>query len=566
MKNLKYTVLIIFIGTLFTNCTKKLDQFPSDQISSPTFWKTQSDALLGLNGCYAISSGFAYNFWYYDGASDNSFDQYPWESYSTAISAGNITAASVNGIGGLGNGDYDYTSIRRFNTFLDNVDNVSMDASLKSEYKGEVRFLRAYNYFLLAEMFGDVPLVIHANTITENDLKPAKEADVITFVLGELDSASNVLPLTATDLGRATKGAALSLKARVQLFYQNWAGAAATAQQIMSMNQYSLFKTKSLTAADMADDYSSFVTFANDADKQKFYLGLRSYQNMYAKQYDNGNPEFIFETQYIASAQYQYDQTKENGLNTLFLPSDLGGWSSITPTQELVDAYWNRDGSAFAPISALTRAANYNYPNSPLPAYYNEFKNRDTRLYASIFFTGNIWNGLQSGYSYTWGKGGSNNSATGYNFRKMVDPAYISQPEFVGGQSYPLIRYAEVLLTYAEAKNELSGPDASVFDALDSIRSRAGMPFTDRVANNSQAALRNLIRNERRIELAAEGLRYFDIRRWNIAPNVMKTEIDVTNNIAQSRVWMPKFMKLPYPQTAVDRNSNLTAAQAAKGY
>jgi hypothetical protein len=173
---------------------------------------------------------------------------------------------------------------------------------------------------------------------------------------------------------------------------------------------------------------------------------------------------------------------------------------------------------------------------------------------------------LQSGYAFKWGKGGSNNSATGYNFRKLVDPAYITYNQYVGGQPFPLIRYAEVLLTYAEAQNEASGPDASVYAAIDSVRSRVGMPNVDPTVYNSQASLRSLIQNERRIELAQEGLRYFDIRRWGIAASVMKTTYDQTNSIAQTRVWQSNFVLLPYPQTAVDRNSQLQTAQTAKGY
>src|SRR6185312_3520139 len=105
-------------------------------------------------------------------------------------------------------------------------------------------------------------------------------------------------------------------------------------------------------------------------------------------------------------------------------------------------------------------------------AFYNEFKNRDTRLYASILFPSNPWNDFNAGYTFSWNGGGNNNSETGYNFKKLVDPAYIAN-DWDGAQNFPIIRYAEVLLTYAEAKNEQSGPDASVYAALDDIRDRS---------------------------------------------------------------------------------------------
>jgi len=546
---------------LVTGCSKKLDQYPNYEISTPTYWKTASDATLGLQGCYSNVTNIAYDYWYFDGASDNCYDQYPWESGATYISSGSISAGNVNGI----SGDYtnEYQSIRSCNTFMDNIGGVTMVAMTKTQYIGEVRFLRAFNYFLLAEMFGDVPLITSSKTAGDN-LNPAKESDVISYVISQLDSAASELPATPAGSGRVSRGAALALKARVQLFYQQWADAATTAMRVMNSGNYSLFKVTSLGASDTADDYSGLVSFANQADKQKFYLGLKSCQNMYLSA-NEGNPEFIFECQFSSAAPYEWTG-QANALNTLLAPSDLNGWSSIDPTQSMVDAYWNKDGSTYTPVSQSVSAGYYNFPNTPAPAYFNQFKNRDTRLYASIWYTGNAYNGYAPGYSFVWQGPGNNNSATGYNFRKMIDPAFASNPQWQAGQSFPLIRYAEVLLTYAEAKNEASGPDASVYAALDSVRSRAGMPLVDPAVYNSQAALRTLIRNERRIELAAEGTRYFDIRRWGIAAGVMTTVYDTRNTLAQPRAWQTQFNKLPYPQSAVDANPNLQAAQKAKGY
>jgi len=546
---------------LVTGCSKKLNQYPNYEISTPTFWKTASDAALGLQGCYANVTNIAYDYWYFDGASDNCYDQYPWESGATYISSGTFSPGTINGI----SSDYtnEYQSIRSCNTFLDNIGKVTMDATTKTQYIGEVRFLRAFNYFLLAQMFGDVPLITSSNTATDS-LTPAKEADVISFVLAQLDSASNELPATSIGGGRASQGAALALKARIQLFYQQWSAAAATALQVMNSGNYSLFRATSLSSTDTADNYSGLVTFASEADKQKFYMGLKSYQNMYFSA-NEGNPEIIFECQFSSAAPYEWTG-QANGLNTLLSPSDLNGWSSIDPTQSMVDAYWNRDGSPYVPISQATSSGYYNFPNTPVPSYFNQFKNRDTRLYASIWYTGNSWSAYAPGYSFVWEGPGNNNSATGYNFRKLLDPAFASGPQWQAGQSFPLIRYAEVLLTYAEARNEASGPDPSVYAALDSIRSRAGMPFVDQTVYNSQSALRTLIRNERRIELAGEGTRYFDIRRWGIAANVMTTVYDNRNTLAQPRVWQDNFVKLPYPQAAVDANPLLQTAQSAKGY
>ena len=552
----------LYIVLLFSmaGCNDTLIQYPADQISTPTFWKTASDAVLGLNACYQIPQEVGYAYWYADGCTDNTYAPYSWESGATNIAAGNINSASVDGIDGFG---YNFVTINLCNLFLDNIGNVNMDDATKQKYIGEVKFLRAFKYFFLTYQYGDIPLITTSNTtdILNGQLTPVKESDVIAFVLTELDAAVQALPETPADVSHASKYAALALKARIELYYGNYADAAKDAQTVMSSGKYSLYRISSIDPKDASDNYSRFVNFSSDQDSVNFYLGLLSYQNQYYKVSEPTNPELIFVAMYTTNLKYQYYQNFTNGLNTLNLPTVLNGWNSLSPTQSLIDAYWNRDGSVHTPIDNAARASLYNYPQTPNPAYFDDFKNRDPRLYASCLFTGNEWNVFRAGYSYIW-----NGLYIGYNYRKLCDPAYTSLPEYLGGQSFPLLRYAEVLLTYAEAKNEASGPDQTVYDAINQIRDRVSMPHVNQTANASQDALRQLIRNERRIELAEEGQRYFDIRRWNIAAQVMTPIYTPMNSLVQTRVWQPNFVKLPYPQTAVDRNPNLKAAQSAKGY
>lgn len=149
----------------------------------------------------------------------------------------------------------------------------------------------------------------------------------------------------------------------------------------------------------------------------------------------------------------------------------------------------------------------------------------------------------------------------------MVDPSESAQSgQYKGSQNFPIIRYAEVLLTFAEAENEVAGPSGEIYDAIDAIRLRAGMPAVNRAEVSSKEALRSLIRNERRIELAGEGFRWDDIRRWGISQPVMTSIYSIDNDLTQQRRYDPKFIRLPYPQTALDRNPNLMDAQEAKGY
>jgi site-specific DNA-cytosine methylase len=566
MKKTLYISLIILILFSFNSCKKSsLDFKPQDQVSSATFWTSENDARLALNGCYGyFSVNNNYNTGYYyaydDGGSDNAYAQYPWESNATAISAGNVNATIDQGYKSR------YSFIRRYNYFLDNVDKTPMDATLKKRFIAEVKVIRAFTYFELARTFGPVVLLKTGYTDPlETAIAPTPEADVISFVVSELQSAATDLPQSYTgsgannETGRVTAGATWAILARVQLQYGKWADAVVSSQKVMGMG-YQLFRVAGLTADDTKDDYSKYISFANDDDKQKFYKGIASYQQQFYAANEQTSKEIILASQNVSNSSYEFG----NGLRTLFPPGDLGGWASITPTQELVNAYWDKNGNTVTPPTASTRAANYN-DGAPNAAYADEFKNRDTRLYASILFPGSPWGSFNAGYTFAWQRTGSSDSRTGYNFKKLVDPAYTAT-DWDGAQDFPIIRYAEILLTYAEAKNELSGPDQTIYTALDDIRDRAGMPAISQTAVNTTEKLREVIHNERRIELAAEGQRFFDIRRWDIAKDVMKTTYDLTNGLVQERQWQQKFKLMPYPQSALDHNPNIKAAQAAKGY
>ncbi|WP_316823817.1 RagB/SusD family nutrient uptake outer membrane protein [Pedobacter miscanthi] len=560
MKKIIYISLLTL--AILGGCKKSIDFIPQDKLSAGTFWKSQNDVQLALNGCYGYLAN-AFNYAYDDGAADNAYCQYPWENNATRVSAGNIDATLDAGFNSR------YVFIRRYNYFLDNVGKATMDETLRKRFIAEARVLRAFTYYELAHYFGPVPLLKKSYTDPEETAVATSPAsEVIQFAIDEIKAVQADLPANyggsaPNQIGRITNGAAWAILTRIQLEYGKYEDAAASAQKVMGAG-YQLFRKTALTANDTKDDYSTLVSFADDAAKQKFYKGLASYQQQFWVAND-GNKETILVSQNIQESQAYAPYG--NGLRTLFATADMGGWSSITPLQDLVDAYWKNDGTPFTPPTAEQRATDFNINNAPSASYINEFKNRDTRLYASILFPGATWNEYKDGYVFKWNGGGNSNGYTGYNFKKYLDPAsLVSGLEFDAPQDYSIIRYAEILLAYAEAKNEVSGPDASIFAALDDIRDRAGMPPINQTLNNTKEKLREVIRNERRIELAGEGQRYFDIRRWNIAANVMKTPKDIANVIVQDRIWDSKFILMPYPQLALDKNKNLKAAQSAKGY
>ncbi|MNK82748.1 SusD family protein [compost metagenome] len=367
---------------------------------------------------------------------------------------------------------------------------------------------------------------------------------MLDFLFKELQEVSTKLPVSySSEKGRITKGAALALQSRLYLMENNWEQAARTAQEVMGLG-YKLFQVSAESELNKKDNYAQFVDFENADDEHKFRLGLRSYEGIFQVE-NEGNDEVILDRQYIRVAQPQSN-------NTLLAEGSVGGWSSLTPTQNLVNLYVNyKTGEPVNPVSAEVRAAHC--AKADKADFVKEFKNRDPRFYASILFETAPWNALtqDGGYQFTWSSGKSNMSITGYNFRKLVDPTS-SREQIDSYANVILIRYAEVLLNYAEAQNEKSGPDATIFDALDQLRVRAGMPKVDRSTYGSQSKLRDLIRNERAVELVLEGVRYYDIRRWKTAPNVMKNIYDVKNGLAQERIWNDRLYLMPVPQSQID--------------
>ena len=550
MKKQQYFLAaLVAVSMILGSCQKDfLERVPQDQLSESTFWTSEKDTYAALNAIYGASLDYVETSIYQDGATDNAHAQYPWESNATVIASGDVTT-NLNGILGYYNGMWEFSTIRRANYFLENVDKVTLDAAAKERIKAEARFLRAMRYADLINYFGDVPLVTKTLELEESYIGRTPKAEVLKFVTDELDAVSKILPDSYSggknaEKGRVTKGAALALKARVHLYNEQWQAAVDAAQAVMAMD-YDLFKVTAEQDIDKADDYSKWVSFADAEEEKKFRLGVRSYEQLFW-QANEDNKEVILDRQHIPVKDAKYD-------NTYLLADDLGGWSSVTPTQKLVDEYLDfRTGQPVTPVDPSVRATRYANRNAD-PAFYNEYKNRDPRFYATILFEEAPWNRINNngGYEFTWVKGGNNCSKTGYNFRKFVDPASVVSL-VDNNANHIIIRFAEVLLIYAEAKNELSGPDASIYTALNRIRNRAGMPDIDAAVYNTQDKLREAIRRERRIELALEGHRYMDIRRWKMAPTVMMNIYDITNGLAQTRKWDNKLYLLPVPQAQID--------------
>lgn len=383
------------------------------------------------------------------------------------------------------------------------------------------------------------------------------------------------------ETGRITRAGALALRARAALYFGNYAEAEASAGKIISEGHHSLFRVSSLTTAQQkeADEMDAYIDYAaKGIDKDKFVKGMFSYESLWHKgNASPANPEYIVTREYMADAN-NYDWTRY----TYFIPksfSQYDGYCSYEPMQDLIDAYWDVDGKTMRnDITMEQRKERYaeiwkdfkdmsqsqfieKVPQTDIMKYdyMKEFRNRDSRLYVSMMFPFKGWHETIKGtFYFRWdpdliNKDG-NESWTGYFYRKMVtlDP----YDTWTAEEDYPVIRYAEVLLTYAEARIQNSGWDTEVQKALNDLRDRCGMPDVPTTMPSKEEALA-FVRNERRIELAAEGHRFDDIRRYgnDYCSKAMNGPSYAPNGyVVINKVWDNRLMLMPIPQGAIDLN------------
>jgi hypothetical protein len=540
----KILILNIAFALLLVSACKKdfLDRQPQDAYSNSSLWTSASDANAALTGVY---NGQQYNIsdsgpnWadgtaivYFDCISDNAYSQYPWEGFQ-ALGNGSITPTLTGTyVADLWN----YTTIQKCNYFLANIGKTTMDATLKAQMIAQVKFIRAYEYFLISQVYGDVPLVTAVLTTAQaNASTRTPKADVTKFILSELTAASAdlVTSYSGADVGHITKGAALALKARIELYTQDYADCITDCQAVMKLG------------------------YALDPS----YSDLFRMQNQYTN------------TEIIAAAQYvENPSSNSNGVLGVMPSNSMGGWSSINPLQGLVDSYEMTNGKV------ITDPASGYDPNNP-------YANRDPRLAATILYPGAPYTPAgASAVSYydpldassaDYYASGNNTSKSGYVVKKYTSNLSDFDNLFQSGLNMIVIRYAEVLLSYAEAKIELGQIDGSVYSAINLVRNRAGMPAVDQSVYNSQANMRSLIRRERRVEFAMEGLRYFDIQRWKIGTQVMNGPVygarlgtvdKTTGKYAitgdslkvETRMFANKNYLWPVPQTEININKALT--------
>lgn len=587
------TSVLVLFNTI--SCKNDLDIQPLDQFAEDAVWKDPALVTTFVNNIYlGIPHGFSNMMM----ASLSDESMYNADFGSSNVTKCLVTASDYSVWDFWSGNRYKgmiwqnvYKYIRACNLFLEKIESTPFDnPDTKKRLIGEVYFLRAYLYNNLVSVYGGVPIIKQAYKLSD-DFTPARDTyeNCIKFIAEDCDKAAQNLLLvnTGADKGRATKGAALALKARVLLHAASdlynktptWAGGFAhpeligyvggdrnarwlaaknAAKAVMDLGAYSIYKATPAAGDSTAKNYGEmFLTKENTED--------------------------IFVRFFLPKTEDSWDGYNPGLFNN---PNGYHGWGSNTPLQQLVDAYEMKDGSKFS-------WTNTEHAKNP-------YKNRDPRFYATILYEGVQWRKrpsdvaasdpkgvIQVGFWEKWNTSTNsvdviagldtrkgpiedwNGTYSGYYLRKFIDQTIDAQ--YVK-QDLPwrFIRYTEVVLNYAEACIGL-GQDAEARQYINMIRKRAGMP---EITESGQALVERY-RNERRVELAFEDHRFFDVRRWMIAPstfdNAKGVEIryplnpdKTTSNTptfkvidVQDRNWKDRAYFLPIKLDEMNKNKNL---------
>ena len=507
---------------LILSCNKDyLNRFPESDPNSATYYTTADQLTLAINAAYNNLSyqqdGFPYQM-QLEGTSDLVWQRPTTDAQTIGLGQHTSNTTMIRTIW-----TQSYIGIGRCNALLENMIKAKSvtTAAQYSRIEGEAKFLRAYYYGTLISLYGDVPLVVKSIPAEESYLARTPKAEVLNAIFSDLDSAAAKLPLsyTGTDIGRATKTSALAFKSRIALYNAKWDVAAAASKAVIDLGYHALYP-----------NYRNLF----------MYVGENSRESILA---------FDYKLTIRTNAAPQNNQARNSS-----------GFSGLIPTRALADSYECTDGLTI--------------DKSTLYSTVDPFKNRDPRMRQTLLGDGDTWFGAGgitfnmtfhpdsttcSRYTPTFAKipnlevTNAFSTYSGFIMKKYLDPQDMAVPN-QSELAFMLIRYAEVLLNYAEAKIELNQIDASVLNAINLVRARGyGVAATQTtlypaIKTTNQTELRAIVRRERKIELAGEGLRVFDIRRWNIAEKVM-------NGILFGKA-MNKAIYYSLPKPTLDENSS----------
>ena len=527
-------IIYILVAILALNSCDVLDMKPLDKVSDADVWEDSALIELYVNASYnSINHEFSQHM--LSDASDETYCIHNWANF-WVIQKGEKTSDNVTGISEKINyWKSAYSNIRTINVFFDRIDDAPVETDLKNRMKGEMKFIRAWIYANLIWRYGDVPLITDLFELNQDyKVKRDSYSDCVDFITKELDDAMTWLPAKSSSetLGRATGDACKALKARVLLY-------AASEQNNPSHSKEKWEAAAEATKAVLDAGYS----LGND------------YQSVFLED----NDEIIF-ARYFTQAN-STDFMLFNGRN------GSNGWTGENPTQNLVNAYEMTNGELPYLNEELPLKIN------PASGYdeSNPYAGRDPRLDASILHDGSMWAGRET---ETWHGGldspessiGSwNASKTAYAFKKfMVESIPPSGSSVKPENPWIFFRLAEFYLNYAEIMYEL-GNEEQAREYVNKVRARQSVNMPPVTASGEK--LRDKIRNERRVELAFEGHRFFDVRRWCIADETENRDLLAMNIQKQAdgtktyevtmllkRSFLEQHKLVPIPRTEIDKS------------
>lgn len=486
-KDMRYLLSALFCLLFVASCNDDyLTRAPLDNPSDEQFLSNQIELEMAVAGIYnslwfhppEVGSPWILTF---EHASDNSWDRNT--SGLQALGRGDATPDNVFTVSfwtalyrGIGRANY---VISKSPPLREEIPEEDYNRLL-----AEARFLRAYFYSYLIDLYGPVPLLIEQISLEDAELPRTPVEDIVDFLISELDDIVGYLPSDVNTKDRVTKGAVLALKSRVSLHHERWSESISAAEQLFQDEGYALH-----------DHYGDLFLYAGE-----------------------NSEEIIMSIQYLEGQQTH--PLPQNYYSRMAL-----GHSNKKPSKSLIDSYEMVDG---LPID-----------ESPLFDPARPYDNRDPRLNHSVvlpntefigyIFNTNpdsteVWNFRTTPPTRIENTEATNaySSFTGYLWRKYADP--LDRDDRSRSElNVIMFRLAEVLLNYAEAKIEAGDIDQSVYDAINEVRGRPSVEMPAITPGKSQEELRYIVRRERKYELAGEGARYFDIRRWRIAEDVMTT-------------------------------------------
>ena len=485
MKNI-FKILFAAAVMSLSSCTGLLDMTPPDRVSDKVIWETTTSAEYAINYLYSYT---------YDitmgqsaaGQTEALTDQMKYGSYNnnamciipSLIAYGDETNMTVSYVDVyMGSWSWLYGAVRRVNQAISELKQYGqMSDADKVRLEAELKFMRAFIYFDMAKRYGD--LIIYDEDMTKivKDKPLDSEEKVWDFIQSDLEFAAANLPARNASKGRLDKGSAWAFLSRAMLYAERW---------------------------------DVVVTAAEEVEKLGYSLENK-YADSYAKATTAGNNEAILQYHFdrTQSVTHSFDFYYTPGGDYTLMGESGGGWG--TPTQEMVESYELAKGG-------FANWTEWHGTTTKTPPYAD----LEPRFHATILYNGSDWKGRKI-EPFVGGADGwcqwnlerepKGRTTTGYYLRKMVDEGHNVITESGSVQPITMIRYAEVLLNKAEACYHIDGKTAEANAAVKAVRQRVGLPYTDKAGSS----LWDAIRQERKVELAYEGLWYWDLRRWGVA-------------------------------------------------